>query len=121
MIWEIIAGILPLALAAGAAYLKSKFTNQTKAISSIEAGVLHAWEEFGRVRKAELNKEFSDPQHSRQSPKFEPEDILKLKSLASNKATDVMANLGGKLLSDVINPELWGVEIEKAITRVKTK
>ena len=100
MIWEIIAAAVPMVIAAGAVYLKSKLSNHSKAISAIEVGVLHAWQTFGRERKEQIQKEFDDPQNSRVSSKFSPLD---------------------KDLASVINPSLWSLEIEKAVRRVKNK
>tara|TARA_R110000824_G_scaffold337740_1_gene524312 strand:+ start:3222 stop:3587 length:366 start_codon:yes stop_codon:yes gene_type:complete len=121
MIWEIIAAAVPMVIAAGAVYLKSKLSNHSKAISAIEVGVLHAWQTFGRERKEQIQKEFDDPQNSRVSSKFSPLDKANLRSAALTKAVDVMTDLGGRDLASVINPSLWSLEIEKAVRRVKNK
>jgi hypothetical protein len=122
MFWEIAVTVIPLAIGAGALFLRAKFSAHGKAISAIEAGVLHAWESFGKDRKKELKKELDDVTHERDSLKFDEPDISKLKDLAKGKAVEVMASLaGGKDLASVLDPALWDLEIRKAVDRVKNK
>jgi len=120
MLYETLAAAVPLILGAGAWYLKAKFSNHSKAIAAIESGVLHAWREYGKSRKDELKAEVADPDHERSSSKFELPDIDTLTQLATSKAIEVMASASkGKDLGSIINPNLWGDEIEKAIERIK--
>jgi len=120
MLYETLSAVVPLILGAGAWYLKARFSNHSRAIAALEAGVIHAWKEYGKSRKAELKGEVADPDHERSSPKFELPDINTLTALATSKAIEVMASASkGKDLASIISPEKWDEEIQKAIDRVK--
>jgi hypothetical protein len=120
MLLEIAAVAVPMLVGAAALFFKKKFADHARAITSIEAGVLHAWEEFGKDRKSDLRAEAEDTKFPRKSAKFEKEDISKLKDMAKAKAVEVMSSLAsGKSLGDVLDPAVWDLEIKKAISRAK--
>jgi hypothetical protein len=121
MLWETLGLGIPVLLAGLGVFFRSRFKSHSAAISAIEAGVLHAWKEFGRDRKQKLKEEEADPGNERKNSKFEAADIATLKNLAVDAAKDVTKKVTGRDLENILNPAMWDLEIEKAVNRVKNK
>jgi hypothetical protein len=118
-VMSVLMYVVPLLLASGFAWLKTKSSRHSKAIEALEAGVLNAWETFGSERKGELVKEFEDPNHPRETAKFEKEDREKLRSIAKETAGKVLAGEGLSLDTIIKSPELQDLAIRKIVDKIK--
>ena len=111
--------VVPTLIAIVFAWLKKKASNHSKALEALEAGVVNAWDTFGRDRKKKLVEEAADPNHERLDSKFEAEDRLKLKDIAKKTAIAVMSSEGLDLNKIIKSDALQDLAIKKIVDKIK--
>jgi hypothetical protein len=110
---SILAWAVPLGIAAVFGWFKKKASDHTKAIEALEAGVLTAWEQFGRDKKQALREKEG-------SSKFSTEDKEKLRGIAKTTAASVLSGQGLNLESLIKSSELQDLAIKKIVDKIKS-
>lgn len=86
---------------------------------ALEAGVMFAWNTYGKPKKAELQAKFEDPEDETSHVKFSEKDQNELRSIAKTTAERVMAGKGLDLKSIMKSDLLQDLAINKIVKRFK--
>ena len=113
--------VAPVLLASVWGWFKRKDYISDKAEKALEAGVLLAWNAFGKNRKAELVAKFIDPEDDATDAKFTGVDKANLRSIAKETASKVLSEESGLDLKKIIKSDLLqDLAIKKIVDRLKS-
>lgn len=116
---SILAVVIPIIIGVIFGFIKRQNWLDAKVTESLEAGVMTAWKEFGKDRKAELVHNAEESSDPNVSVKFTKEDQEKLRTIAKDTAKVVLKEQGldlDKLLSSSI---LQDLKIKQLVDKAK--